>query len=56
MEPLGTNNNIDNEYQYCKGCERNLPLNMFIISKNHTKLVLHVAFKANKLINDVNSK
>jgi len=37
MEPLRTNNNIGNEYQYCKGCERNLPLNMFITSEKSYK-------------------
>ncbi|PKY53552.1 hypothetical protein RhiirA4_547713 [Rhizophagus irregularis] len=37
MEPLRTNNNIGNEYQYCKGCERNLPLSVFITSKKSYK-------------------
>ena len=29
---LKTNNNIGNEHQYCKGCEKTLPLNLFSIN------------------------
>lgn len=32
-KPLVTKRNIDNDQQYCKGCEKNLPSNLFITNK-----------------------
>ncbi len=33
LNPLISNNNINNKQQYCKECEKNLPFNSFITNE-----------------------
>ncbi|CAB4424116.1 unnamed protein product [Rhizophagus irregularis] len=50
--PLVIHNNIDNEYQYCKGCEKNLSSSLFITDKRsyRTCITCRIQNKEQKLV------
>ncbi|RHZ52159.1 hypothetical protein Glove_464g61 [Diversispora epigaea] len=53
--PLISNNNINNRQQYCKGCEKNLPLNLFISNEKSFR-TCETCCTQNKVVQQKKSK